>query len=452
MLRRLIGTPAFRMAAIIGTGYLVLTALLLLFMYWQVAIGEIRRVDHLLERDAAILAEDPPAVLDQAVTRRLAADFHRIVLAALFDRDGGPLLGNLAQLPPGTPADGLAHAANGASPASPEALRMVLRRLPDGRLLAIGRNVDSLRELRHAVVRALAWGSLSGLMLSLVVGGLTGWRAQQQLRAMQQSVTRIIEGNLQERLPVTGRSGDQLNQLVGSVNRMLDDMVQDIIELENTNQNIAHDLRTPLTHVRLRLEQAYLGAQSYAELKDMVERAIAGLDHALVVISALLRIGQIDRGQIRHQFHDFVVAEALEEIIDLYAPLAEDKMIDLAVTVDKTLLVHGDRPLVQEAIANVLDNALKFSPAGGRVAVEAILRGGRPVIRITDNGPGISAEDRHRVTRPAYRGPQTANIPGNGLGLTLVDSIARLHGFQLVIGDAACGCRIELICSATKNY
>ena len=446
MLRRLLTMPAFRMAAIIATGYFTLTVFLALFIYWQVAIGEINRVDHVLERDAALLAEEPPEDLDKAVTERLAADFHRIVIAALFDSTGRPLLGNLRQIPPEIPLDGRAYPTSHPSSVPSEVLRMVARRLPDGRLLAIGRNVESLKALRLAVLRALAWGSAPGLLLSLVVGGIAGHRSQRQLEAMQAAVTSIINGNLQERLPSFTWGNGEFARLIDSVNRMLDEMVQGISDLECSSQNIAHDLRTYLTRVRLRLEQAYFGAKDYDEMRGLVDRAIAGLDQAMRVITALLRIGQINRGQIRLQFRDFIVGDALKEIVELYSSMAEAKEIVLTLQIIQSMTIHGDRDLFLEAVANLVDNAIKFTAPGGWVLVEALRRGGSPVIRVVDNGPGIATEERERVLQRYYRAPSKPTIPGSGLGLSLVDSIARLHGFRLLIDDVATGCAIELIC------
>lgn len=446
MLRRLLGMPAFRMAAIIATGYFTLTVFLALFIYWQVAIGEINRVDHVLERDAAILAEEPPEDINKAVTERLAADFHRIVIAALFDGADHPLLGNLNQFPVEIPMDGRAYATSRPSSVSLEFLRMVVRRLPDGRRLVIGRNVDSLKALRLAVLRALAWGSLPGLFLSLMVGGIAGHRTQRQMEAMQAAVTSIINGNLQERLPSSARSNGEFSRLIDSVNQMLDEMVQGIGELESSSQNIAHDLRTYLTRVRLRLEQAYFGAKDYNEMRGLVDRAITGLDQALRVITALLRIGQINRGQIRHQFKDFAADEALKDIVDLYSPAAEAKEIALTTAIDQTITIHGDRDLFVEAVANLVDNAIKFTPPGGQVSVETRICGDCPVVRVADTGPGIASEDRERVVQRFYRASINSALPGSGLGLSLVDSIARLHGFHLVIGDVPAGCIIDLIC------
>ena len=446
MQRRLLSMPAFRMAAIIATGYFTLTVFLALFIYWQVAIGEINRVDHVLERDAAILAEETPKDLEKGVAERLAADFHRIVIAALFDAAGRPQLGNLGQIPPEIPLDGRAHGTNRSSSVQLEVLRMVARRLPDGRQLAIGRNVDSLKALRLAVLRALAWGSLPGLILSLVVGGIAGLRTQRQIEALQTAVSNITKGNLQERLPSSDRRDGEFAWLVDSVNRMLDEMAQGIGELESSSQNIAHDLRTYLTRVRLRLEQAYFGAKNYDEMRGMVDRAITGLDQAMRVISALLRIGQINRGQIRHQFQDFNVADALQEIVDLYSSVAETKEITLTLGAEQAVTIHGDRDLFLEAVANLVDNAIKFTPASGRVSLEALLRDGCPVVRVVDDGPGIAPEDRQRVLQRYYRAPNNSATPGSGLGLSLVDSIARLHGFRLVISDVFVGCAIELIC------
>lgn len=439
------------MAAVIATVYLALTALLFLFLYWQTAVGETSRVDHLLERDAAILAAESPRDLERAVEERLAADFHRIVIAALFDGAGHPLLGNLMQVPTGVPHDGLAHGTRlCCSPATSEPLRMVLRPLSDGRLLAIGRNIDSLTDLRASVARALAWGGIPSVILSLLAGVMLGYRTQRQMAAVQTAVARIIRGNLHERLPASDRGGD-IDRVVNSVNRMLDGITQLVDQLKSAGQDIAHDLRRPLTHVRLRLEQACQGSGSHEELREMVDRAILGLDQALQITTILLRLGQIDSGSGRDRFGSFALGDAVKEIAEFYAPVAEEKRVQFSCRIINNAVIFGDRDLLLEAMANLLDNAIKFTPPGGQAKIEVLRAGECPVIRVTDSGPGIAEEERSRVIQRFYRSPRTAGIPGTGLGLCLVDGIVRLHGFQLVIRDAQPGCVIDLICVAISE-
>jgi signal transduction histidine kinase len=441
-------TSTFRLAASFAAAFALSTLVLFAFIYWQTTIVESARIDSALMRDAEALGGQSLSDLIEEVKVRLAADYHRLTYACLFEANGRPLAGNLEALPLGLPLDGRSHRTVIAKQQSGEGVMMVGRWLADGRILVLGRSLDSLDNLRASVLNALAEGVLPTVLLSLLVGLLLSRRTQRQIKSVHQSAERIMRGDLRERLPVRGNF-DDFDRLAGSVNNLLDEIERLVMEMKSTTDNIAHDLRTPLTRVRRRLERARETAQSHAELQEMVDRSIVGLDQTLRIITALLRIGQIESGQRRVAFSTIDLGTILQEIGDLYEPFAEEKGVNFSVQTPPATPIWGDRDLLCEAIANIVDNAIKFTPGKGAVQLSIRHDEGSPILCIADTGPGIPLDEREAVMRRFYRSDKSRHVDGCGLGLSLVDAIVKLHGFRLSIREGAnkIGCLIELICA-----
>src|ERR1700688_3619798 len=216
-------------------------------------------------------------------------------------------------------------------------------------------------------------------------------------------------------------------------------------EAKVVGDNIAHDLRTPLTRVRLRLERGRERAATLEELRAVADQAIAGLDQSLTTITALLRITEIEHTRRREGFSDVQLAALLREAGDLYEPIAENKGVILRIDAPDGAVVDGDRDLLFEAVANLVDNAVKFTPEGGSVDLALLDRKGETVIRVSDTGPGISEAEREAVTQRFYRSDKSRNTKGLGLGLSMVAAIIKLHSFRLTI-SAGPGCTAEIVC------
>jgi signal transduction histidine kinase len=208
---------------------------------------------------------------------------------------------------------------------------------------------------------------------------------------------------------------------------------------------IAHDLRTPITRARARLEDAASHAGTEPELRAAVDRAVADLDAVTAVFQALLRIAEIEAGSRRSAFAEIDLGPLLADLAELYAASAEDQGLVLTLQVPDTLPAYGDRDLLQQAIANLLDNAIKFSPAGGRIALSADAADRQVRISVTDQGPGIPEADRVRATERFFRGEQARHTPGSGLGLALVQAVATLHEGALLLEDAQPGLRATIM-------
>jgi len=446
-------TSTFRMAASFAGSFALFTLLLFAFIYWQTTSVETARIDSALNRDAEALSRIPIASIIEELKVRLAADYHRGTFVGLFDAEGRPVVGNLDQLPANFPLDGHPHHfVIGKRHNADEIVTMISRRLENRQILFLGRSLDSLDNLRDSVIRALEEGVIPAVLLSLLVGLHLSRRAQRQIKSVHQSAERIMRGDLRERLPVQGNF-DDFDRLATSVNHLLDEIERLVREVKNTTDNIAHDLRTPLTRVRSRLERARETAQSHAELQELVDRSIVGLDQTLRIITALLRISQIETGQRRAAFAPVNLATIIHEIAELYEPIAEEKGIQFLKHVEEEIVVWGDRDLLCEAVANIIDNAIKFTPNEGEINLSLKCSSGTPSICVSDTGPGIPEEEREAVIRRFYRSDKSRHIEGCGLGLSIVDAIIKLHGFELSMrqGQNNIGCICEILCIETYS-
>jgi hypothetical protein len=255
---------------------------------------------------------------------------------------------------------------------------------------------------------------------------------------MQRAVDRIMEGGLHERLPA-GRGRDEMERLAGSVNRMLDRLEHLLDEIKGVGDDIAHDLRTPLARVRAGLDRARLRPQGTDALQAAIDRAITDLDGCFAIITALLRIGEIENGRRRGGFARLDLREIAGEIVELYEPLAEAAGNQLSSDAGAPVPLSGDRDLLIELAANLVDNAIKFTPAGGSVRLSTLERDGAPVLCVADTGIGIAPDERGAVLKRFYRSDKSRHIDGSGLGLSLVGAIARLHGARIAITGPAGG-------------
>jgi signal transduction histidine kinase len=229
------------------------------------------------------------------------------------------------------------------------------------------------------------------------------------------------------------------------VNGMLDEMETLIQSLAGVGNDIAHDLRTPLTRARLMLERGRTSAGTFEQLQTVADKTIEALDQSLSIVTAILRLAEIEQSQRLAGFGKVALADLIREVADMYQPIAEDKRIALLIHSPNELNVHGDRDLLIEAVANLVDNAVKFTPAGGQVEIGLIPGHGESIVRVKDTGAGISEHERDAVLRRFYRSDRVRHLSGLGLGLNLVAAIVRLHGFRFTIVPGS-GCVVEIGC------
>jgi signal transduction histidine kinase len=438
----------FRWAAAVGAFLAIFVTLFLGFIYWRVDDYLIARSDRMVAYQLNFFARLPADRLIDAIDDHLGGDSRGVLFAGLFDADGNRLAGNLARMPHELKIDQPVQGArvtriDQRKPGDP-LVRAIGRRLPDGSVLVVGRNVDETRELSQVVGEALALGLLSLFILCMVAGAWLSVRAEKRVEEVNQRVRRIVAGDLRERLPHAS-ADEPFSRLAVIVNGMLDEMETMINALAGVGNDIAHDLRTPLTRARLALERGRTNATTLEQLQQVTDKGIAGIDQSLSIVTALLRLTEIENSRRSAAFGDVAMHDMLREVCDVYEPIAEDKTIELSVKIVAKAQVRGDRDLLFEALANLVDNAIKFTPEEGRVGIELLRGNSETIVRITDSGPGINQQETEAVLRRFYRSDKIRNTPGVGLGLNLVAAIAKLHGFRFVIHPGPGG-RVELLC------
>jgi signal transduction histidine kinase len=440
-------TTTFRWTLAIAGVFVLYTLMLFGFVYLQTAAYMMSENDVLLAEELRVFAANTPEQRLAEIDDRLRKDPRRVKVAGLFGADGHRISGNIESLPAGLAPDvptGVVVVRIDGGEREMQKVRLAAHPLPSGETLVIGRNIDEIAEIAEIVGRALALGLLPAVVLAVAIGMLLSLRALGRLSDVNRGIQRIVAGDLRERLPTRG-SDDPFDQLAVSVNRMLGEIEALIHEIAGVGDDIAHDLRTPLTRVRVRLERGREHAATLAELRAVVDQAIAGLDQALAIVTALLRIAEIEHGRRLEGFGEVALAPLLREVGDLYEPIAEDKRVSLRVDATDEATVRGDRDLLFEAVANLVDNAVKFTPEGGRVELALRRREGETAIRVSDTGPGISEIERGAVTKRFYRSDKSRRTEGLGLGLSLVAAIVNLHGFRFTIAGSP-GCTAEIIC------
>jgi signal transduction histidine kinase len=444
-LRDLPRTTAFRLAllflALFGAASLALFG----FLYWQTAGYLTKGVDDWLTREEAELVASDSSTLITVVNTSASRNPQGRLLFAAFDAAGNRIAGNLAALPVASPPLDRPFEFRLIQGGQRIPVRGLAHRLSSGVLVLVGQNVREMVEFRELLVDAMAWGALLALAAGLGGAVVTGVGTLRRIDAVSGAIERIVSGNLSERLPTRGKVGD-LDRLVHAVNGMLDEIERLMREVKGVCDGIAHDLRTPLTRLLAGLERARRRARSIEGYGTAVDDAIDETKGILATFGALLRISEVEDGMRRSGFMNLHLAAVAADVAEFYEPLAEAKGVSLRVADDCTsgAQISGDPNLMFEAIGNLLENAIKFTPAGGRVTLRSFDGDGHIGIEIVDTGPGIPVAEREMVMRRFYRGEKSRHSPGSGLGLSLVAAVAKLHGLALAIEDAKPGCRVLL--------
>jgi signal transduction histidine kinase len=322
--------------------------------------------------------------------------------------------------------------------------------LPGGFHLLVGRDLEERERLFGIIVNAGQWSLALVIVLGLLGGFFVSRRVLSRIDAMTGTAHTIMAGDLSGRLPVAG-TGDELDRLADNVNAMLDRIEALMRGLKEVSDNIAHDLKTPLTRLRNRCEQALRAATGEASYRAALESTIAESDDLIRTFDALLMIARAESGQARDNMVEFDASEIARDVGDLYEPVADEKGITLKIDASIAAPVRGNRELVSQALANLIDNAIKYAGPGGKVngvPAEIVVRAGNDGERITlsvaDRGPGIPDADRGRVVERFVRLEQSRSEPGSGLGLSLASAVARLHGGELKLEDNHPGLRTTI--------
>jgi hypothetical protein len=445
-------SSAFRLAL----GYIALSIAVLalfaapLWYTWRENIEQVRT--ELLREDVQSLTDifqnQGPEVLAAVIAARVKSQRVANSIILFTDASASRLAGNLEVSPPEVPDSPGVHKLT--ITVGDRSIRALFMRssLPGGYNLLVGRDNSRFRPLEALFLYGLA-GAAGILLLAGVVGGLLIRRALlSEVNRIRQTTCAIVGGDFSRRLPVRGES-DELDLLAQTVNRMLDQIEQLVHGVRNVSNAIAHDLRTPLAELRARLEELSVARPGAAETFAEIDAAIADVDRVIGIFNALLRLAEIDTGARRSGFVPVDVIKAASDVAEFYQPVAEIKGVNLAFESDGVPTVAGDPLLLAQAVSNLIDNALKYGPASGVVAITTRRRDEIVEIEVADHGPGIPDAEKTKVIERFYRGDASRCTPGVGLGLSLVAAIARLHGGTLELRDNQPGLRAILVLPAT---
>ncbi|WP_066826237.1 sensor histidine kinase [Sphingomonas mali] len=406
--------------------------------------------DERMRAEAASYDSRSHRVTESLIDQHSVADLTGRRPFGLFDPHGNWLAGNLRQLPSPRPALEEFFETTVNTTREHTIYRSILHRLPNGNLVVVSRNIEELGKFRERLLDVTLLAFVLMIVLGVSGGTLVGIASLRRLDRVTQAIEGITRGDLAGRLPTRG-TNDDIDRLARVVNSMLDQIERLMGEVKGVCDSIAHDLRTPLTRLLAGLERANRRNLTEAERRAEIETAIVEVGAMLSTFAALLRISEIEDGARRASFQLVDLGRVLGDAVDYFEPAAASKSITLRFTQSDTgpVEMQGDLDMLFEAVGNLIDNAIKFTPPGGSIGVE--LRDG-PEIVVTDTGCGIAADDRETVKLRFYRGGRAQETIGNGLGLPLVGAIARLHGLELAIGNAATGCRVAIAPPAPENH
>jgi signal transduction histidine kinase len=458
-LRRLLETSTFRLA-LVYLALFGLSALLLLgYLYFATARVMERQTAETIEAEITGLREQYRAEglerLSEVIAQRSAAQPNRSSIYLLTDPSGRRVVGNLDRWPdvePG-PDNWMLFTVE----VSPDGETVEQRRalaegfaLAGGFRLLVGREVEDRLQIQSLIKQALGWGLAFTLLLGLTGGYLTSRGMLGRVDAINRTTRRIMAGDLSQRIALKG-SRDEFDQLAANLNAMLDQIERLLAGMRQVTDNIAHDLRTPLNRLRSRIEVALMREPGRAESRALLEETLADAEAMIGTFNALLEIARAEAGSERGAFEEVDLEPLGCDLADLYRPLAEDKGLTFEFQCAPGLQIRANRHLLAQALSNLLDNAVKYTPSGGRVRLVIERGASGPTVTVGDTGPGIPRPDRERVLQRFVRLDATRSTPGNGLGLSLVDAVAKLHRAELSLADNRPGLRISLTFRAVPD-
>ncbi|WP_350024006.1 sensor histidine kinase [Pseudomonas protegens] len=441
-----------RLLALYSTLFVAWSCILMGVLYYEVSTYLDSLAKHSLMQRQHLFARFEGDQLVEALTTSMTFDMRAIDAYGLFDEQRRPLSGPIRQIPDDLPLDGKIHELKNCidsdDPSLPrDSCDAVATHTRDGRWLVLVRDNGSLFAVTRIILHALLWG------ISLtIIPGAAGWhllrrRPLRRIRQIQASAEAIVAGDLTRRLPLSDRR-DELDMLAAIVNAMLERIERLMHEVKGVCDNIAHDLRTPLTRLRAQLYRLQQQAEEGSPQAQQMDQLLAEADTLMARFRGLLRISELEDQQRRSGFLVLDPLPLLHELYDFYLPLAEEGQLTLVLDVPASLpSLTGDRALLFEALANLLSNSIKFTPPGGEVILRGIDDDGSPRLEVLDSGPGIPAAERAAVFRRFYRVDENNAQGGFGLGLSIVAAIVSLHGFKLEVGSSECGgARLSLDC------
>ncbi|MCB1488826.1 MAG: HAMP domain-containing protein [Bauldia sp.] len=444
-LGKVVRTTAFKLSAIYIAVFSIFAVSLILYISYSANVL-------LNDQLRATIAAEIRGLAEQARVGGIAAIFHTIEershqpgasLYLITDVNGRILTGNISQVP----ADIFERSGIGPITVSYErnvgegsrhvAMVQVLR-LPGGFWMLVGRDIAEREQFRAIIGQALGWAVVLMIALAMISWFFVSRRVLKRIDSVSATSRQIVAGDLSGRLEVTG-TGDEFDRLAESLNDMLERIEHLLYGLKDVSDNIAHDLKTPLTRLRNRVEGALAGPADVDGYRDALETTIEESDHLIKTFNALLMIARIEAGSPDGAITEVDAGAIVRDVAELYEPVAEEQGAELTVTAAEEVTIRASRELLGQALANLVDNAIKYAPGDtGRplkIEVSSSRDGDTLALRVADNGVGVPEEDRERVLQRFVRLEKSRSQSGSGLGLSLVAAVARLHHGTIELGD-----------------
>lgn len=454
MLNRLVRTESFRLTAIFVA--IILTAMLVLMALVYAITHEAFRAElhSSIAHDLASIEDgyksegvsEAKEVIQQRLFRSGGTDYFLLETAARMK-----LAGNLPAIAPvpGMRRIRMPHKRTEEDEDEDHELVGEGRFLAPGLYVFVGRDLYVANSAEESVLHTFGWVLGATLLVALVGGILLSNSFLGRMDAITKTCRAIMAGHLSDRVPERG-TRDEFDQLVRTINAMLDRIVGLMENIQQISSDIAHDLRTPLTRLRHHLEAVHSESSNIADYRQAVEEAIAESETILATFSALLRIGQIESGTAGIPLEEVDLSDLLTELAEMYGPAAEDSGHRLETHITPGITVFGDQAMLSQAFVNLVENAMTHSPCGSAIRISLVRSPDQVVAAVADSGPGIPVEERERVFRRFYRLERSRSTPGSGLGLSLVGAIARYHGARIQLADNNPGLRVEIIFDKTR--
>jgi signal transduction histidine kinase len=452
LLTKTLRSTTFRLALISIAVFGAMVIALFGYVYWSTTKFVLSRSDSAIEAERAMLRDvydrGGRNALTDAIEQRDAVARFQGGIYLLADGSFAPIAGNLSAWPPALKGDAewaefKSEPLNAKADSGPTLLRARAENLPDGSHLLVGRDVSDLGRFADEIYAALATATLLIFLLAVVASISVTRRTVGRIESINATSRAIMKSGLGTRIPLHGTE-DEWDHLAQNLNSMLERIEALMAEVKQVSDNVAHDLRTPLTRMRARLEKAGIEKGGRDHEQSLISETIADLDDVLRMFSSLTRISQIETTNKTSAFRTVDLGEIATQVAELFDAAAESKGGRVEVIGNQSVPVIADRDLLFDAVANLVDNAVKHGRAGGRVIVSTDKIDGEAIISVADQGPGIPATEFEHVFKRFYRLERSRRTPGNGLGLSLVAAVARVHGAQITLSDNEPGLKVVL--------
>jgi len=447
---RLFRSSAFRLTLLYMVTFGASVTALLIFVYNTVISDMEDDLKHSITVQEADLRRSfgllGPSEIATSLQHMLEKDEEKTLVLMLIDRNWHVIAGNLEQWPGGkTSVDTWIKFPIGKASGSslPPRAIAINTTLPGGYILLVGRKMAEIEHVREIIVEALY--ICFGIMFVLAAAGgmLISYTIYRRIEAINQTFLSVSAGALQTRVKVTG-TADEFDHLAVHLNQTLNRICELIDGVRDISYSVAHDLRTPLNRLRHRLESILAQQMSGEKMTEEVRKSLSEIDTLVATFNSILRIAQAEMGAGVEQFADFNLSEAVRDVVDLYRPVAEEKSQQLTTEIAEDVIINGDRHLITQTVANILDNAIKYTPQAGHIMVTLAIADSQIELKVADDGPGIPQEFHHKVTEKFFRLERSRSSPGNGLGLSLVSAAVKLHRGDLSFADNAPGLMVTV--------